>query len=181
MPDATPSTPLPTDEEERPLGEVVREARERRGIRQGALAAQIGMEPTLLGRCERGEREFRIRELAAVADVVGMSIDELVRAAIPAHGVARAKEAATALAETLDEAMAAWVAGVDGFLTVKAREAGYTHPHGWDVPLDVLHGWGEEFVPSVVAPGRHRETLLALANEVVGRMVVIGPQRPDAA
>ena len=61
------------------IGRTVAGAREMLGWDQGDLAAAVAEQGTLmsartLGRIERGEREPRAGELAAIADVLGVPI-----------------------------------------------------------------------------------------------------------
>jgi transcriptional regulator with XRE-family HTH domain len=65
----------------------VRKRMTRRHLSQRALAQAAGMPPTLLHRAMNGERVLTIDELAAVADVLKVTPEQLVRVA--REGIAR--------------------------------------------------------------------------------------------
>ena len=56
----------------------IRERLVRLEMTQGRLAELIGMTPTALSARMRGEREFRLSEIATIADVLQVTLVELV-------------------------------------------------------------------------------------------------------
>ncbi len=56
---------------------IVRE-RQRRGWRQGDLARRMGIKRERMGNWERGENAPRLEELALLAEVLRVSLDDLV-------------------------------------------------------------------------------------------------------
>ncbi|MBI5482172.1 MAG: helix-turn-helix transcriptional regulator [Deltaproteobacteria bacterium] len=68
------SSPDPPD-----LGVRVRQARERAGLTQAALAERAGVTDETIGRLERGAFEPALSTLVAVADALDVDLDSLVR------------------------------------------------------------------------------------------------------
>jgi Zn-dependent peptidase ImmA (M78 family)/transcriptional regulator with XRE-family HTH domain len=62
------------------LGERVADARRRRGWTQGELAARVGLTQTSVSRIETGVRAVSSLELAELAEVLGVSVLDLLRA-----------------------------------------------------------------------------------------------------
>jgi DNA-binding XRE family transcriptional regulator len=60
------------------LGERVRKKRERAGLTQKQLAANTGLQQSLISKLERGKHEPRFETLERYADGLGMSVAELV-------------------------------------------------------------------------------------------------------
>jgi transcriptional regulator with XRE-family HTH domain len=67
--------------------ELVRKKREDKGIARDVLARMIGVAPSTLARSERGERELREGELVKLAEVLGLTLEEV--AGTPAKEVAK--------------------------------------------------------------------------------------------
>ena len=62
------------------LGERVADARRRKGLTQGELAARVGLTQTSVSRIETGGRAVSSLELAELAEVLGVSVLDLLRA-----------------------------------------------------------------------------------------------------
>ena len=62
------------------LGERVADARRRKGWTQGELAARVGLTQTSVSRIETGVRAVSSLELAELAEVLGVSVLDLLRA-----------------------------------------------------------------------------------------------------
>src|SRR5918994_6435766 len=62
------------------LGERVADARRRKGWTQGELAARVGLTQTSVSRIETGVRTVSSLELAELAEVLGVSVLDLLRA-----------------------------------------------------------------------------------------------------
>jgi transcriptional regulator with XRE-family HTH domain len=62
---------------QRHFGKRLRELRLERGLSQEELAFRVGMHRTYLGGIERGERNPSLRNLAAIAKGLGVSLPEL--------------------------------------------------------------------------------------------------------
>jgi transcriptional regulator with XRE-family HTH domain len=60
------------------FGERVRELRKAKGFSQEAFAAHCGLDRTYVGGIERGERNVALRNIAVIADSLGVSISELL-------------------------------------------------------------------------------------------------------
>ena len=58
---------------------IIRDARERRGVSQKELAAMIGKKNNTLSQYEKGLRAPRPEVLLQIADVLGCTVDELLR------------------------------------------------------------------------------------------------------
>src|SRR5436305_14436616 len=84
--------------------ERIRELREDRGIQKKTVAEALGVDPSAITRLESGQRGLAAAELAPIADLLGVSTDELLRDDV-AVLVLRA--------DTCDEKVAAARAGVD--------------------------------------------------------------------
>ena len=61
------------------LGERVADARRRKGWTQGKLAARVGLTQTSVSRIETGVRAVSSLELAELAEVLGVSVLDLLR------------------------------------------------------------------------------------------------------
>jgi transcriptional regulator with XRE-family HTH domain len=61
------------------FGERVREVRRARGLSQEELAFKAGMHRTPLGGIERGERNPALKNIAAIAKALGLTLSELFR------------------------------------------------------------------------------------------------------
>jgi transcriptional regulator with XRE-family HTH domain len=59
------------------FGKQVRAVRSLRGISQEELAFRAGVHRTYLGGIERGERNPSLKNIAAIAEALGMSLSEL--------------------------------------------------------------------------------------------------------
>ena len=62
---------------EKQFGETVRELRLAKGLSQEELAFKSGVHRTYLGGIERGERNPALRNIAAIAEALGVSLSEL--------------------------------------------------------------------------------------------------------
>ena len=60
------------------IGEYIKDARERKGYSQKELAEKAGINKSNIGHWERGQTFPSIINLIPVADVLGMTLDELV-------------------------------------------------------------------------------------------------------
>jgi transcriptional regulator with XRE-family HTH domain len=60
------------------FGERVRELRKAKGFSQEAFAAHCGLDRTYVGGIERGERNVALRNIAVIANSLGISISELL-------------------------------------------------------------------------------------------------------
>jgi transcriptional regulator with XRE-family HTH domain len=63
------------------LGAEIRARRLARELSQEALAAKAGLHRNFIGMAERGERNVTLLSLEAIADVLRISVGELVTAA----------------------------------------------------------------------------------------------------
>ena len=59
------------------FGERVRSLRQSKGLSQEDLAFKAGMHRTYLGGIERGERNPSLRNIAAIAKALGVTLSEL--------------------------------------------------------------------------------------------------------
>ena len=59
------------------FGERVRSLRQSKGLSQEELAFKAGMHRTYLGGIERGERNPSLRNIAAIAKALGVTLSEL--------------------------------------------------------------------------------------------------------
>jgi transcriptional regulator with XRE-family HTH domain len=59
--------------------ERIRELREDRGIQKKTVAEALGVDPSAITRLESGQRGLAAAELATIADLLGVSTDELLR------------------------------------------------------------------------------------------------------
>jgi transcriptional regulator with XRE-family HTH domain len=62
----------------RALGKNLRQAREREGLTQEAVAERSGVHPTEVSRIESGKRDPRIATVEALAEAVGVSVSDLL-------------------------------------------------------------------------------------------------------
>jgi transcriptional regulator with XRE-family HTH domain len=62
---------------EKRFGGRVRELRQSKGLSQEELAFKAGMHRTYLGGIERGERNPALKNIAAIADALGVSLSDL--------------------------------------------------------------------------------------------------------
>lgn len=60
------------------IGERIREARDRAGLTLADLAASIGKDKSVMSRIEHGQRNVKSDELAALADRLQVTVDELM-------------------------------------------------------------------------------------------------------
>ena len=60
------------------LGSRIRQARDRAGLTQEQLAERIGVSRTAIARYESGEIEPKLHNLAAIAETLNVSTDELL-------------------------------------------------------------------------------------------------------
>ena len=56
----------------------IRVYRDHRGMTQGALAAAAGIHPVYLSQIETGKRTGSAKTLAAIAEALGVTVDELI-------------------------------------------------------------------------------------------------------
>lgn len=73
-------TKKPTIEQR--LGDVIRERREALNLSQEAFAAECGLHRTYISQLERGLKSPTVRVLATIAQVLKLTPDELLRAAL---------------------------------------------------------------------------------------------------
>jgi len=59
------------------FGQRLRELRLARGLSQGKLAFKSGIHRTYLGSIERGERNPSLKNIAAIAEALGVSLSQL--------------------------------------------------------------------------------------------------------
>ncbi len=85
------------------IGKRIAEARVAAGLTQAQLAEQVNIATENLSRAERGRTVLRTRKLVAMADALGVSLDDLARGreVIPRRGTAVAR--LVRLVEGLDE------------------------------------------------------------------------------
>jgi len=62
---------------EKQFGKRIRELRLARGLSQEKLAFKSGMHRTYLGSIERGERNPSLKNIAAIAEALGVSLSQL--------------------------------------------------------------------------------------------------------
>jgi len=62
---------------EKQFGERLKELRLARGLSQEKLAFKSGMHRTYLGSIERGERNPSLKNIAAIAEALGVSLSQL--------------------------------------------------------------------------------------------------------
>ncbi|MBX3467754.1 MAG: helix-turn-helix transcriptional regulator [Planctomycetes bacterium] len=86
-----------------PLGDRIRELRERRGLTQGQLAIASGISKVFLGTVERGEKAATVESLEKIARGLDVAPHELFRFG--------AKEAAATPADALGRRVAALARG----------------------------------------------------------------------
>lgn len=60
------------------LGETIRDLRARAGYSQERFAYVVGMHRTYVGSIERGERDVGLRNLAKIAEALGMPASRLI-------------------------------------------------------------------------------------------------------
>ena len=60
------------------FGQRVRELRKEAGLSQEAFADRCGLDRTYLGGIERGERNLALRNIALIAETLGITISELM-------------------------------------------------------------------------------------------------------
>jgi transcriptional regulator with XRE-family HTH domain len=70
---------LPTGEEERKFGLVVRKLREQKGFTQESYADHLGIDRSYAGRIERGEASVTLHKIGLIAKSFGMSKWELLK------------------------------------------------------------------------------------------------------
>lgn len=56
-----------------------------RGMSQAALAREIGMSPSQLSKCLRGDRVFDLEQLGAVAETFDTTVEAIIHAASRGH------------------------------------------------------------------------------------------------
>ena len=60
------------------IGHRIKEAREKMGFKQNALAVKVNIAPQTLSAYEKGGKTPTLENLVAIADVLGVSLDDLV-------------------------------------------------------------------------------------------------------
>ena len=58
------------------IGEALKRARERAGMKQKQLAEMLYVDPSLVCRWEKGQRRIMADELITILEILGISIDE---------------------------------------------------------------------------------------------------------
>lgn len=61
------------------LGNLLKEAREQKGISQQTLADKIGITRNCIGNWETGRRSIDIIQLYKICDCLGLEVDELIK------------------------------------------------------------------------------------------------------
>lgn len=59
------------------IGEALKRARERKGMRQSELAEKLYVDKSLVCRWEKGQRRIMAEELIAILEILKISLDEL--------------------------------------------------------------------------------------------------------
>lgn len=65
------------------MAQNIKVLREARGLKQADVARHVGLDSAAYSRTERGLRNITVDELAAVASLLGVTIDELVNRHAP--------------------------------------------------------------------------------------------------
>ena len=60
------------------IGKRIRELRKKKGMTQAALAKRSGVEPSNISHIERAATKLSLPTLVSIANVLGVSLDELV-------------------------------------------------------------------------------------------------------
>ena len=60
------------------IGEKIKALREKKGLLQKKVAEEIGMHPSNYSKVEKGERELSLDSAAKVAQLFGLSVDQLI-------------------------------------------------------------------------------------------------------
>ena len=58
------------------IGEALKRARERKGLRQSELAKKLYVDKSLVCRWEKGQRRISLDELTVILEILGITIDE---------------------------------------------------------------------------------------------------------
>ena len=61
------------------LGQVLVKARERAGLKQGEVAAKLGLPASYLSKIEKGTRRLDVIELIRIAEAMGVDPAEIIR------------------------------------------------------------------------------------------------------
>ena len=69
---------LAKDLSKKSVGEIIREARQRKGLKQDALAAELHVTPQAISRWETGQTAPDINLLLPLAKVLGLSVDQML-------------------------------------------------------------------------------------------------------
>lgn len=85
------------------LGSRIRQARDRAGLTQEQLAERIGVSRTAIARYESGEIEPKLHNLAAIAETLNVSTDELLGVRVSVSGLSLSPEAEAALSTFIRE------------------------------------------------------------------------------
>lgn len=87
------------------VGERIKEARKKAGLKQSELAEKLGVAVITIGQYERNQREPRIEQLQRIADALGINIVELIDPlALSYHQIIEAGKAGDKAFRRLDEA-----------------------------------------------------------------------------
>ena len=62
----------------KPVGEIIREKREEKGLLLRHLAAEIDIDQALISKIERGERKATREQIAKLADILKLNKDNLL-------------------------------------------------------------------------------------------------------
>lgn len=60
------------------FGNRIRELRREQGLSQEALASKCGLHRTYIGAVERGEKNISLKNIARIAEALGVSLRELL-------------------------------------------------------------------------------------------------------
>lgn len=61
------------------IGEALKKARESKGLTQKQLAEMLYVDPSLVCRWEKGQREIPLVTLVTVSDILEIDIDKLIK------------------------------------------------------------------------------------------------------
>lgn len=65
------------------IGSKIKELREKAGLSQAQIAQFLGIDQTMVSKCEKGERQFQVDHLERLGDLFGVSLGDLMDVDIP--------------------------------------------------------------------------------------------------
>lgn len=98
------------------VGAKIGRLRDERDVPQRRLATEIGLDPSALSRVESGERGLAVGELVAIAEFLGVSVDQLLRDDVVAEPLFRNEGGEAAGSD----AVATFNEFIDDFLALEA-------------------------------------------------------------